>query len=121
MLKAPKAQALKQARHWQESCQKEWARHIKLLEKYEKLMEENNEYKVIQEKLGAWMSEGQAQFTKESDGDVVYPRSSEFQDCEDSVSPEFQCMPPHCDESVKTSTNLQRSKPTPPPTPPPMY
>ena len=35
-----------------------------------KHMDENNAYKVIQEKLGAWMSEGQAQFTKDSDGDL---------------------------------------------------
>ena len=68
VLKAQKAQAMKQARHRQAACQQERAKHMKLLEKYEKLMEENNDYKVIQEKLGAWMSEGQAQFTKEIDG-----------------------------------------------------
>ena len=69
MLEVQKAQAMKQARHWQAPCQKQRAKHMKLLEKYGKLMEDNNEYKVQHEKLGAWMSEDQAQFTKESFGD----------------------------------------------------
>ena len=116
-----KAQALKQAKHWQASCQKERAKHMKLNKDYEQLMKENNEYKASHQKLGAWMSLGQAQFTKESDGDSGYPMSSEFQDCEDSVSPEFQLMSPHYDESVKALTDLQRPTPTPPSAPPPMY
>ena len=78
-------------------------------------MKENNEYKALHQKLGAWMSLGQAHFTKE---DSVSP---EFQDCEDSVSPEFQLMSPHYDESVKALPDLQRPKPTPPSAPPPMY
>ena len=130
MLKAQKAQALKQAKHWQASCQKERAKHMKLNKEVlkqakhwqascqkerEQLMKENNEYKASHQKLGAWMSLGQAHFTKE---DSVSP---EFQDCEDSVSPEFQLMSPHYDESVKALTDLQRPKPTPPSAPPPMY
>ena len=46
VLKAQKDQTMKQARHWQAACQKERAKHMKLLENYDKLMEENNEYKV---------------------------------------------------------------------------
>ena len=38
VLKAQKDQAMKQARHWQAACQKERAKHRKLLEKCEKLM-----------------------------------------------------------------------------------
>ena len=72
VLKAQKAQALKQAKHWQASCQKERAKHMKLNKDYEQLMKENNEYKASHQKLGAWMSLGQAHFTKEN-----------------SVSPEF--------------------------------
>ena len=90
-----KAQALKQAKHWQASCQKERAKHMKLNKDYEQPMKENNEYKASHQKLGAWMSLGQAHFTKE---DSVSP---EFQDCEDSVSPEFQLMSPHYDESAR--------------------
>ena len=72
-----------------------------------KLMEENNEYKVQHEKLGAWMSEGQAQFTNESDGDQS--GKSEFQDCEDSVSPEFQFLSPHYEDPVSLP-DLQKAK-----------
>ena len=103
-LKAQKAQALKQAKHWQASCQKERAKHMKLKKDYEQLMKENNEYKAAHQKLGAWMSLGQAQFTKASE-----------------VGPEFQLMSPHYDEPVKVLTDLQRPMPTPPSTPPPMY
>ena len=39
VLKAQKDQAMKQARHWQAACQKDMAKHMKLLENYDKLME----------------------------------------------------------------------------------
>ena len=107
-LKAQKAQALKQAKHWQASCQKERAKHMKLKKDYEELMKENNEYKALHQKLGAWMSLGQSQFTK----------ASEFLN---SVGPEFQLVSPHYDEPVKALADLQRPRPTPPSTPPPMY
>ena len=103
-LKAQKAQALKQAKHWQASCQKERAKHMKLKKDYEQLMKDNNEYKAAHQKLGAWMSLGQPQFTKASE-----------------VGPEYQLMSPYYDEPVKVLTDLQRPMPTPPSTPPPMY
>ena len=87
---------------------------MKLLEKYEKLMEENNEYRFQHEKLTVWISEGQTQLTKESDGNQS--GKSEFQDYEDSVN-----FPPGVTQPSWPLTDLQRSKPTPPPTPPPMY
>jgi hypothetical protein len=102
-LKAQKAQALKQAKHWQASCQKERAKHMKLKKDYEELMQENNEYKALHQKLGAWMSLGQSQFTKASE---------EFHQNEVS---------PHYDEPGKALTDLQSPRPTPPSTPPPMY
>jgi hypothetical protein len=98
-----KAQALKQAKHWQASCQKERAKHMKLKKDYEELMKENNEYKVLHQKLGAWMSLGQSHFTKTSE---------EFHQNEVS---------PHYDEPGKALTDLQSPMPTPPSTPPPMY
>jgi hypothetical protein len=98
-----KAQALKQAKHWQASCQKERAKHMKLKKDYEELMKENNEYKVLHEKLGAWMSLGQSHFTKTSE---------EFHQNEVS---------PHYDEPGKALTDLQSPMATPPSTPPPMY
>ena len=102
-LKAQKAQALKQAKHWQAACQKERAKHMKLKKDYEELMQENNEYKALHQKLGAWMSLGQSQFTKASE---------EFHQNEVS---------PHYDEPGKALTDLQSPRPTPPSTPPPMY
>ena len=87
---------------------------MKLLENNDKLMEESNEYRVQHEKLGAWMSEGQAQFAKERDGSQS--GQSEFQVYEDSVN-----FPPGVTQPSWPSTDLQRSKPTPPSTPPPMY
>ena len=102
-LKAQKAQALKQAKHWQASCQKEGAKHMKLKKDYEELMQENNEYKALHQKLGAWMSLGQSQFTKASE---------EFHQNEVS---------PHYDEPGKALPDLQSPRPTPPSTPPPMY
>ena len=98
-----KAQAVKQAKHWQASCQKERAKHMKLKKDYEELMQENNEYKALHQKLGAWMSLGQSQFTKASE---------EFHQNEVS---------PHYDEPGKALTDLQSPRPTPPSTPPPMY
>ena len=62
-LNAKKAQALKQAKQWQASCQKERAKHMKLKKDYEELMKENIEYKALHQKFGAWMSMGQSQFT----------------------------------------------------------
>ena len=104
-LKAQKAQALKQAKHWQAACQKERAKHMKLKKDYEELMQENNEYKALHQKLGAWMSLGQSQFTKASE---------EFHQNEVS---------PHYDELGKANrlTDLQSPRPTPPATPPPLY
>jgi hypothetical protein len=76
---------------------------MKLKKDYEELMKENNEYKVLHEKLGAWMSLGQSHFTKTSE---------EFHQNEVS---------PHYDEPGKALTDLQSPMPTPPSTPPPMY
>ena len=109
-LKAQKAQALKQAKHWQASCQKERAKHMKLKKDYEELMKENDENMASHQKLGEWMSLGQSHFTK--------LRNFEFLN---SVGPEFQLVSPHYDEPVKVLTDLQRPMPTPPSTPPPMY
>ena len=41
---------------------------MKLFEHYEKVKEENNEYRVQHEKMAISMSEGQTQFAKENDG-----------------------------------------------------
>ena len=60
------------------------------------------------------MSEGQTQFTKESDGNQS--GKSELQDYEDSVN-----FPPGVTQPSWPLTDLRRSKPTPPPTPPPMH
>jgi hypothetical protein len=98
-----KAQSLKQAKHWQASCQKERAKQMKLKKDYEELKQENNEYKALHQKLGAWMSLGQSQFTKASE---------EFH--QNDVSP-------HYDEPGKALTDLQSPRPTPPSAPPPMY
>ena len=103
-----KAQALKQAKHWQAACQKERTKHMKLFKDYEELMKENIEYKALHQKFGAWMSEASEefhQFTKASE---------EFHQNEVS---------PHYDELGKANrlTDLQSPRPTPPATPPPLY
>ena len=56
-LKAQKEQAIKLARHWKAACQKQRTKHMKLQDQCDKLLADNNDYKIRHEQLGVWMSQ----------------------------------------------------------------